>query len=356
VLQVAVREASYVGLLREGQEEPVMLAITHGDFATFPGLAPGRYVVARFHSDHNVEPVPVGEGDVVAGRTTWLDLRSASARAVVRGRVLAGSRPAAGARVYLLSAVTQSAHTAEDGSFRLESGHLLRFRADDHSNRTLRVQFGGLARSYAPGNGDAVASLDAVLQLGEHTVAIELADADGAPARGALELYWQPAAPPDADASGATLPHAASGNVVVGSSGSVRIGPLPRGTLSGTLEFADGLLVPVTTAVPRAEVLRIVSRPRATVTVRMTRDGKPAPGARVYAATWTGEGPAPVRVEEFGRTTASLSAHANDDGIATLSVAAGEVAIWTDHVGSRAAQSRLRVDAGQCATLDIVLP
>lgn len=348
VLQVAVLDATYLGLQREGEQAPVVMAIVSRDFATFAGLAPGRYVVTRFHSDSHVEPVPIGTGTVVAGRTTWIDLRAASVRCVVRGEVRSGTDPVVGVRVGTLG-ISRSTATAGDGSFRLDLG----FRA----NRSwyLSVAHGGAAWSFQPPGMYPATEVNAVLQLGAHCVDLEVRNAAGraVPCRG--ELYWQAAA---GRPSGSLVcwPESFSYSMRFANV-PTRIGPMPEGQLAGSLELDGGKTLAVRTAVPSSHPLALMIPATGTVRVRVSRT--PLTFVDVRVATWLGPGAAPAAdFDSADGCHVSSTMSTNEDGIAVVQAFAGEILVRMEaaDLAKRVAPVRLRLEPGTETTVDLVFP
>ncbi|HEX6812340.1 MAG TPA: sigma-70 family RNA polymerase sigma factor [Planctomycetota bacterium] len=350
VLQVCLLDASYVGVLRPGDAVPVMLAITKDDFATFPGLAPGRYQVARCHSDARIEPVVVAEAEIVAGRTTWLDLRGTAVSAVVRGKVLSGANPVAGARVDFLR---KGPLTGPDGSFRIELGYRPRFLGTMMGSM-LRVHLRAFSWSFRP-RAEAVSDHDTVLQLGEHFVDVAVADGNGQPRGVGLQVTWRAGEGQADTGAGAMQPEHASGTCRTAANGTMRLGPFPPGRLIGSIDV-EGLYVPFQCAVPCDDVVRITAPPTATLVVRTMRAGQPVPGAEVLARTWTGEGPAPATLDAFRDKALTASSKTGQDGVARFTVAAGELAVFADNRSSDDQWQRLRVEPGAMATVILEVP
>jgi hypothetical protein len=332
-----------MGVLRPGDAVPVMLAVTRDDFATFPGLAPGRYQVARCHSDARIEPVVVAEAEVVAGRTTWLDLRRASVQSVVRGKVLSGAKPVAGARV---DVGRKGPVTGEDGTFRIERGY--KFSGSVFAS-TVDVRMRGCSWLFAP-RAEGVAELDMVLQLGEHFVDVVVADGNGQPRPVDFHIHWRASEGHTNDGAGALLPESASGSGKTAADGSVRLGPFPPGRLIGEIDV-DGLQLRLQCDVPCADVVRITAPPTATLVVRTTRAGQPVPLAEVLAMTWTGAGPPPATLDAFREKALTATSKSGEDGVARFTVAAGELAVFADNRSSDDQWQRLRVEPGAMATV-----
>ncbi|HZN40356.1 MAG TPA: sigma-70 family RNA polymerase sigma factor [Planctomycetota bacterium] len=346
VLQVCLLDATYVGVMRPGDAVPVMLALTKDDFATFPGLAPGRYQVARCHTDPRIDPVVVAEAEVVAGRTTWLDLRSIAVSGVVRGKVLSGANPVAGARV---DPSRKGPVTGDDGSFRIALGYRPRFNGRGHSGSTLWVRLRDFSWWFCP-RAEGVTELDTVLQLGEHFVDVVVADGNGQPRRVGFHVHWEAVEGRPNDGAGALLPESVNGSGKTGADGSVRLGPFPPGRLTGAIDV-DGLQVPLQCDVPCADVVRVTAPPTATLVVHTTRAGQRVARAEVIAMTWTGDGAPPATLDEFREKARMATSKSDQDGVARFTVAAGELAVFADNRSSDDQWQRLRVEPGAMATV-----
>jgi len=147
VLQVAVNGVSYFGLVPDGEEQPLLIAIVSGRKAfTLPGLPPGKYRAAAFHSDPSIGVLAeLGETEVLAGRTAWWDLR-AEARYRIRGHVLSPGGPVAGVR--LRSYGAEPTQSDARGAFELRSNARYRDAVlvvvhDGRLQRHVTVQTGG---------------------------------------------------------------------------------------------------------------------------------------------------------------------------------------------------------------------
>jgi hypothetical protein len=223
------------------------------------------------------------------------------------------------------------------------------------SGGTVRVTIGAageLRESFVPQIQEPVDLADLVLQLGEHTIPAAVTDADGAPAAAYLSLQWRPA---DGQAAGSLQSASLSLHTQGGTD--VPLGPFPPGVLEGVVCFGDDLQLPVATAVPATGVLHLLRPATVTMQVRVIQNGKPVSHARAWASTWVGNGPAPESIEDFARHVANAHALSGDDGVATVSVVAGEVLLSVARVpGGQPVRQRLRVSPGAALSVDVVLP
>lgn len=320
-LQVAARDVTYLGVTREGESRPTMLAITDDAFVTFPGLAPARYVVASFSSDDTVAPQTLGVAEIAAGQTTWLDLRASSVAAVIDGRVLSGTRPVPGALVRL---GTRLARCDADGAFRLVAGHPLAFGGPFDAE--LVVHHGGLLAEFTPDATGPVTALSTTLELGELEAELEIVDERGTALASRVELDWTAA---NGDPSSPTARFRGSSDA----NGLVRIGPFRPGTLRGSATFADGGTLPIELGVPANERLRIVRPTAATLQVRVRRDAQALAAARVFVFVWTAAEPAPSDDETFMRRGSQQYLRSDETGVATFTLPAGPVLIRADDGG-----------------------
>lgn len=330
VLQFAAHDLVYVGVTPVGASTPTMLAITDREFVTFPGLVPGRYEIARFHSDADVAPVVLATAAVVAGRTTWVDLREVVD--VVSGRVTAGGNPVADASVCQGG---NARRTDAFGRFHLECGQ----RRSPTSR--IRVDRLGVRTEFSwPG------SADAVLELGRRHVTIDAVDENGVSLAVALDLRALPTAAPATGLVGCHVERRLPAGV------RTSIGPVPDWLLHGDVVFEDGVRVPIS-MFPGTNELKVVRPPTGRVRVQVRNaDGSPTVGVSIDALTWTGNGPRPADDDEFREGEGRLfrQATTGEDGVVEFAVAAGEVLVAVS--GSSA---RLSVALGATVSATLTL-
>jgi len=340
VLQVAALDLSYLGVTRLGDSEPTMLVITDDEFVTFPGLAAGNYQVARFHSNVAVEPVVLGVAEVVAGQTTWLDLRVASIGAVVTGRVLSGGDPVADAAVRLRSA---SVRTDAFGAFRLWIGQAARIGAGSFGQH-IRVSCGGVTAEWADASNEPRQAIDVVIEVGRRRLDLVALDAEGLPTSVRLAIHGNG----DGVAAGVRRV-SIEGKQPARQS---RYGPMPAWPLHGTAEYDDGLQVSFT--IPADAEAFQIERP---VTVRLHvtvhENGKPAKGVSVHAHRWTGQGAPPQDDGAFREHVAVHHAKTGIDGFAELVVPPGDYLVTGGAFLSPTTSQRLRVDVGSVPRIEL---
>jgi len=333
VIQFAAHDLSYVGVTPAGAPEPLMLAIVNGGFVTFPGLPAGRYHVARFHSDARVEPTVLATAEVVAGRTTWLDLRGASTAACLTGRVTAGGAPVAGAEV---SVYPGRARTDAFGAFRVELGH--------RPTRRFGTPFVAVRQNGVTTSFELPDAADATYELGTRHVRITALDANGAPVTARVELSG---GAKSEEGKLSTNVAVERGIAVDGS----QFGPMPEYDLTGEVTFANGVRVPVSLPVG-TDVLTV--RCPATAIVRFVAkraDGSAARSHTIQAWTWRGEGDAPREDDALRGTAYYREVRADDRGFAELVVPAGESLFVAGYDDKQA--RRVRIEAGATATVEL---
>ena len=310
VLQLAALELDFVGVTAVGATTPAMLAIVDREFVTFPGLAPGKYEIARFDSERRVEPVVLATAEVFAGRTTWVDLRQPAA--VLAGRVTSAGAPVAGATVSWRGLMSR---TDAFGAFRMNLGHepTPRWYAAPVvvSRRGVRTGF----------DAPLPVSEGGVFELGRRHVTIRAVDATGLPVPATLEMQAL-----DLPNEGHAV-RSCSIELALPTTVDTHIGPVPDTLLHGDVVFADGLRLPIS-LLPGTDS-RIVARPP-TGTVRVqvrNRDGTTAAGVAVDATTWGGEGEPPANDLAFleSENMRFRTGLTGEDGIAEFAVVAGEV-------------------------------
>ncbi|MCA8976249.1 MAG: sigma-70 family RNA polymerase sigma factor [Planctomycetes bacterium] len=341
VLQVAAIDLGYVELRRAGEVEPLVIAIVNRDFVTFPGLAAGDYEVARGHSDSRVAPIPLGRARIVAGRTTWLDLREASIGAVVTGRVRSGGEALAGVAVSHYPARTR---TDEFGEFRMVFGHPVIIGG--RFGQGIVVSHGGVDSTWVLAGAERQAAVDVPIELGTRTLELQAFDASGDPVAIELRLY-------------AARDDAVTGIRRVSTDGRLpaageRLGPLPDWPLRGTATYADGLEVPL--QIPAGvDGFRIERAPTTKLRVHVTRDGEPVRGIRVFAGRWTGPGAAPVDDAEFDQHTEEHGGKTGADGTAELVVPPGDYRVIGSAFLLSTSTARARLELGIEQQVELVL-
>ncbi|MBL8862425.1 MAG: sigma-70 family RNA polymerase sigma factor [Planctomycetes bacterium] len=318
VLQVAALGVSYLGVTPvevprpdgtpDGPPRPVMIAVTADDVATFAGLAAGRYVVSRFHSDERVAPVPLGEAQVEAGRTTWIDLRGAALVARLRGVVRAGGAPVGGARVVLGRA---RAATDAQGAFELRLPHIPRF--GPALGTSLAVHVDGAEHRFEPVVDAPSADLALALDLGAEALVVEVIAADGQPSSARAELDWSPSSLARSGPRSASL-RARSAR------GRFAFEALHPGEITGRVTFDDGWTLPVAARIPAPAPLRVVRPEGGRLSVLVERGGRPAADLGLtLVATVDGQPAASARWSNSVRT--------NADGRVELEAPAGLVTV-----------------------------
>lgn len=340
VLQVAAHGLGYVGLIPGGEARPEFIAVVRDECATFPGLRPGLWSVARLHSDPRVAPVILGEAWVEAGRTTWLDLRERSVRARIGGVVLAGAAPVEDAIVRIHPG---TARTDATGTFRITLGHAPHFGSG--FGASIEVHYRGFEYSFRPEASGPVEHLDLVLDLGDHGLTVEVLEADGRAADARVEFELQAAEPGPAGLGSVrgSIPALAAAPL---------LWPLPAGTLQGRAILVDGLELPLVATLPQAGPLRLERPPTGSLRVLVQREGVPVPGARVTAWVWRGPGGEPATVEDFWQSGWSSHGRTDGGGWLGLVLPAGE-ALVSVHGSFLAPASHLRarIEAGGEARL-----
>jgi RNA polymerase sigma-70 factor (ECF subfamily) len=307
VLQVAALDVSYLGVTRHGSDQPLLIAIVRDDCATFTGLAAGRYRVQRFQSNRSGTPITLGEVDVVAGRTTWADLRSASVRGRITGRVRQGDVPVAGAAVFLRSTV----HTDHRGDFLLELGSQPDFT---NSMAVLLVRVGGLSYRCKPRAGAPTAVLDVDLDLGDRLVELRCVDARGAPVQAGVQVFGE------ADHG---IVRSVQGDVKSGADGIASLLVPADLALGCRIEFENGYSTRVNIEPDESGTRRVVCPETVPLRARVLSEGRPVADAWVHVATWIGAGPAPESAEQFRANADLQTARTDGDGRVEVRVRPG---------------------------------
>ena len=344
---------TYVGVTPAVASEPLMLALVPGGFVTFPGLPAGRYHVARFHYDARVEPTVLATAEVVAGRTTWLDLRAASTAARVTGCVTAGGAPVAGAEVVV--GYGKAARTDAFGAFRVELGFrptrpfgTPRLWAAARHLGVGPLVWVAVRQSGVTTSFELPEAADATYELGTRHVHITALDANGEPVAAQVALHGGS----KSEGGSGSNSVAVERGIGVGCS---QFGPMPEFDLTGELRFANGVRVPVSLPVG-TDVLTV--RCPATAIVRLVAkraDGSAARSHTIQAWTWRGEGDAPRENDALRATAYFREVSADDRGFAELVVPAGESLFFvTGHDDDKQAR-RVRIEAGTTATVELTM-
>lgn len=334
VLQLAVLGSSYIGLAPRGSSAPEILAILRDDSATFPGLRPGTWTVARYHSDASVAPVFLGEARIEAGRTTWLDLRESSIRARIGGTLLAGGLPVANAGVRIAASTTR---TDASGAFRIPLASPPGFGTG--FGASIEVRHAGIDYTFVPDVPGPVESLEVALDLGPHAVSVDLLDAAGARLAGRIEFGFEAREPRG------TEPRSARGNVLASAEEPALLGPLPAGRLNGHATLADGLVLPFEVQLPEDRSVTLQRAATGTLELEVLRKGAPVGGARVTAWVWRGAGEPPLDSVEFVAESDTSHGQTNSEGRLKLMLSAGEILVSAHHgFMAPATSARLRLD------------
>ncbi|MGE3172332.1 MAG: sigma-70 family RNA polymerase sigma factor [Planctomycetota bacterium] len=338
VLQVAGRDVSWLGVSRPGAAEPTMLATIEDDCATFPGLAAGDWLVQRYPSDGVTPPILLGEARVLAGRTTWLDLRDRNVGAVLTGRVRSGGDAVAGAMIYLGS---RAARTDAQGEFRVESGHPLWFEGGQ--NVELRVLTGGGEYGCVPTADDPVVRDDLTIELGTRRLDVEVLDAEGRPVAARVELRGaQDAARPIRSYSAVRRTDGAA---------AAAFGSVPPLPLQGVARYGDGHEVTFDVAADHVGPVRVQRPATVPVVLRLVRDGAPLRRSRVTAWAWPGPDPAPADDEVWiAGAGEPQSRRADANGALRLQLPPGEVLFAVELGLLQQVMVRRTVDAATAIT------
>ncbi len=351
-IQGVARGGGYIGVQRGGEGDARMIAIlpSEGVFC-FPGLEPGRWSVKQFHSDASVEPVPLIEVDVVAGRTTWVDLdRDGVLPVRISGRVVDAHGPVEGATV-----VTSRKRVETDAAGRFELGSAFPWTG----GVGFSVESSGLETTFQfPPMQPGATLWEGELALGDLELDVRTEDADGVRVAAQLFLQLQSSDRPE-------ITHVSAESLAIPSSGELTAPGLPAGWYWIRARFPDSAELMQQVSLPRDEALVLRAPAVGSIDVLVVHpDGKPAAGCEIYAATWTGEGSAPAEESKFyehgdGRIAKSgLDGHARIEGVRAGEVlvrATRESMAWGGDPGGPRAIERLSLARGERAQLRLTL-
>lgn len=315
VLQGAVSRVTYLGVVPEGSTKPAMLAIICGGHFTFPGLAPGRYVVGAFHSDPSKGWRKLGDAVVQVARTMWVDLRETRRTVELSGILVDANGPVAGARVGIAHATEL---TGTDGRFRIGQDFPLRrlggFTAD------LKVRIHGLEyRLPFSLTAYGTSRWHETFRLGDHSLRVRTLDVSGLPVSTKVQV--------SRSGGGSRAEIEVRGALRTHVDGSVEVRRLFAGTYSLEAEFPSGFRASREVTLPSSGEVSMQELPTGAIEVTLrTPVGRPIAGARVFASTWIGEGPPPTAHASFRRSASVAFAESGADGVARLAgVRAGTV-------------------------------
>jgi hypothetical protein len=251
-----------------------MIAILPGDGRfTFAGLAPGKYVLAQFHSDASVAPVRLLDAEVEAGRTSWVDLSAAARHVRIGGRVVGAHGPVVGARVSL-SGETLVTDAAGRFETHVSFAHTMWVR--------LRVSADEVETEYQfPRMPAGVVDWDEDVALGRESLLVRALDDGGMAARAKLDLSLTVIA-----ASQSHIQAVRAYALAVDERGEHAIESLPAGTYDVRARFESGAETVGSVLLPASGplVLRAPATGDLVVVVRLP-DGSPATGRAVCART-----------------------------------------------------------------------
>ncbi len=332
VLQGAAPGSSYLGVRRPGAEtfEAIAIVGPSGLF-TFAGLPAGEHELAEPYWGR--APVVRARVRIEPGRTTWIDLWNQGEHGV-RGRVLLGSLPLAGAGVGRGGG--WDVLTGPDGAF--EARYAREGAEPRRLELALSLPEGGTQRwslEGLPGRGPADAGvLDlGALDLGSETLEVEVVGADGRPVPGArVELESPPGARLPAQGRLPSLALRVTAAAPVDAAGRLTLSGLQPGAryaLRATLP--SGLTLFGSAQPPEERSARLAEPPSGRLRIRaVDAQGAPLDRQSVTVLSFVGAAAVPDDPAASQRTDGSvltLEARTGPDGWADLpSVPAG--ALW----------------------------
>ncbi|MCP3920142.1 MAG: carboxypeptidase regulatory-like domain-containing protein [bacterium] len=339
----------YLGVAPAGEQRPVHLAIlSRGGSFRFPGLAPGAYEIARYHSDTTIERVPLVTVQVEAGRTTWVDLREAERPIHYAGRLLDPFGPLAGVTVE--ASYRHRLVTDEQGRFEFSTTFPWTRQVD------LTVVRGPVrTRVELPGVPEGETSWTQDVFLDDEELTVHTHNADG---RASTATIWLD----DRGTETRHVKNVETGKLTVDASGERLIPHLMPGKYQVQATFPNGMVVDGATRVPRDGPLVLEAPPSADLTITATDSaGAPVENASVSVATWTAAGPAPDDLFAANTGVAWRAAKTDSAGRAKMrGVRAGDVAVRVTRrtgfmVSTPPATRRIRLEPGSAEHLSVVL-
>jgi RNA polymerase sigma factor (sigma-70 family) len=343
VLQVASRQR-LLGVAPIGSpERPALFTDARFGVATFPGLPAGRWSVVAYWSGTDILPRTLADVTIVAGRTTWLDLRDRGDPMTLAGRVLAGGAPVAGAMVQFDPA---RARTDVDGRFTLELGWRLQLLGNPFMNPRVRVREDGIDYSFAlPPSASNTPRADLDLELGDHALTVQVLDAAGTPVAARIDLS-------DRRAVSAMLATEVSAWQMRVQPEGTRIRHLIATEYRVTAHLPSGADVSTCCTVPARAALVLREPAHGDVLVAVDAGGRTVAHQKINLGEWIQDGAAPLDRGLFAGGACWREAVTDDQGTASFAgVRAGDVLVC---IGDDAAtEQQVHVEPGTATRVQL---
>lgn len=349
--------AGILGVTREGREDVLMMAILPDDGRfTFAGLAPGRHVLSRFHSDPGQPRAALATVEVVAGRTTWIDLSRIDPPVRFLGRVLDGKGTVPGVRVRVYPEIFT---TDAEGRFEMRSSFPL---AGPISVQVLRDT---VETWYSlPGIPPGTTTYEKELVLGDEAIRVRTIDASGSPTPARLEIGTTRLRPPLGQVETVRFDP-----IFVDESGERTVAGLLPGEYTVRARFENGSETQGSASPPETDVLELRMPPSGDLTVQVREPGGgPALGRWVSVETWidgrASGGTANGREPRPSRDPGLRWGETDVDGRVTFrGVGAGEVLVRVrasrggrSGLDGTLAEERVTISQGEEKSIELELP
>jgi hypothetical protein len=340
--------SGYLGVMRAGESEPIMIAILphDGSFA-FGGLAAGRFTLAHFHSDVAIRPVELATVEVRAGMTTWIDLGTVAMPVRLSGRVLDSRGPVGGAIVFVHP---ERIVTDAEGQFEVRTtfphSRMVSFGVERDAVVT-RFEFPGMEHDAREWQGDLV--------LGEEELLVRTLDARGVASMARLEIAFDATSTREAGGIRAVSVHGEP----IDDRGELRLRGLAAGSYGIFATFPDGSLAHASVDVPTTQIVELRAPPTGALAIELyDATGAPTSGLWVSVSVWADaldvDGDPPVKPIAWRRGAADVAGK-----ITFAGVAAGEVLVraFASHTalatGQDFGRGRLTLAAGETRAVSI---
>lgn len=256
-----------IALRRKGEQRlHCAVQLPDSGLFTVPGLPAATFEVAN--ADDEDQLVLLATVDIVAGRTTWVDLVTAGGD-LIWAALCDDVGPIAAATV---SAFGQTRHTGPDGTF------ALRVPAGNNEIELTVVIDGLTWIVQLPHRPVGDPSWPGEVRLGAYEAIVATRDADGQPVAADVALEGRPMQP-----AGLATVTLSGGQITANEHGEVRLTHLLAGSYTARTQFSDSSEASVTFEVPLPGPIELRAPQSGTVAVTVhDAQGRPRPGVQVH--------------------------------------------------------------------------
>lgn len=314
ILQGLYEDGGYLGVFREGGATPLMVAYVRQAF-TFTGLAPGKYQLSSIHNN-TMQVVPLKIVEVVAGRSTWVEILDADLPVKISGQVLDEHGPVRDAQV---SAFGRYRKTDANGIFTFQSNFPWTFKVE------FDVQIDGIATAFSfPPMQTGESFWNKQVHLGNQTAVVHLFDTEGQLTAGNLEMASMRFSDSPEYLKNVRTPYP-----ITTKNGVIEIERLPVGRYVVNVEFSNEARVSQQIFIPQEQPFEIKAPQSGTVEIYGEDAAKqPLEEWWVDVWTWNGPGQPPEDEEAFQANSIWKGGKLSKEGSLKLrGVQAGELLV-----------------------------